>query len=178
MDIEALMSSSKVYVSDISNYKEALQAIQKIGELTNRQQESENLIQKIESSFSILSNLSTKRKKVCYLIWKDPIMTIGKDTFIHDMLDKCGFENIFGNQKRYPTVTAEEIRSKNPDYIFLSSEPFPFKEKHIEEYQSTFPDSKVILVDGEYFSWYGSRMVEATRYFHKLKKENSRFPSP
>ena len=167
-DIEVLIQATQVYISDISNYHEAIQAIHKIGELTNRQKESENLVQKIELGFSTLSNLSPDKKKVCYLIWNDPMMTVGQDTYIHDMLHNCGLENIFANQKRYPEVNVEEIKDKKPDYIFLSSEPFPFKEKHIEEYKLLFPNSKIVLVDGEYFSWYGSRMALAADYFKKL----------
>jgi ABC-type Fe3+-hydroxamate transport system substrate-binding protein len=167
-DIEALLTSQKVYVSEISNFKEALQTIQKIGVLTNREQASENLIQKIDSEFSTLSIVSLTKKKVCYLIWNDPIMTIGQDTYIHDMLQKCGLENIFADHKRYPSVDVEEIRNKKPDYIFLSSEPFPFKNKHIEGFKTKFPNSKIVLVDGEYFSWYGSRMVLAANYFKDL----------
>ena len=167
-DIEALIPSAKVHVTDISNYQEALMAIQEIGELTNRQIEAQNLIQKIESKFSMLSDLPLAKKKVCYLIWNDPLMTVGHDTYIHNMLVKCGFENVFEDKARYPTISEDEIKHKNPDYIFLSSEPFPFKEKHIDSFKSLFPNSKIVLVDGEYFSWYGSRMVLAANYFKDL----------
>ena len=95
-------------------------------------------------------------------------MTVGNDTFIHNMLEKCGFENIFGDQKRYPTFSAEDVNAKKPDFIFLSSEPFPFTNKHVELYEKLFPNSKVVLVDGEFFSWYGSRMVLAADYFKSL----------
>ena len=167
-DIEALMELYNVYISDIPNYNQALKAIHKIGELTNRQIESKKIVQNIELRFSSLSNLSSKKNKVCYLIWNDPMMTIGQDTYIHDMLVRCGLENIYADDKRYPKVIADEIRDKNPDYIFLSSEPFPFKEKHIKDYERMFPNAKIVLVDGEYFSWYGSRMALAADYFKKL----------
>jgi ABC-type Fe3+-hydroxamate transport system substrate-binding protein len=167
-DIEALIKYSNVYISDIPNYSEAIKAIQKIGELTNRQLESNKIVQQIESRFSSISNLTSPKNKVCYLIWNDPMMTIGQDTYIHDMIQKCGLVNVFGNNYRYPKVDVEEINLKNPDYIFLSSEPFPFKEKHIKDYEKMFPNSKIELVNGEYFSWYGSRMILATDYFRAL----------
>jgi len=167
-DVEALHNITNVYVTDISNYSEALLAIQQIGKFANRIKESTFLINRIKDSFSRLSGLSQNRKSVCYLIWKNPLMTVGHDNFIHDMLHRCGFENVFGGRDRYPTISNADIESKNPEYIFLSSEPFPFKDKHIQEFSLLFPNSKIVLVDGEYFSWYGSRMVSAADYFIDL----------
>jgi ABC-type Fe3+-hydroxamate transport system substrate-binding protein len=167
-DVEALRGIAFVHLTEIANFSEAIQSIADIGELTHRVEESKKLICSINSSFTSLAEHSDKRKSVCYLIWKDPLMTIGHDTFIHDMLYKCGFINAFGDQGRYPTVTASDIKTNKPDFIFLSSEPFPFKDRHIEEFSALFPYSKVVLVDGEYFSWYGSRMVAAARYFEEL----------
>lgn len=170
-DIEALKHLVKVHVTDIPNYDEALNAIKDIGILLNREQESIDLIQSIKSSFSNISHLAVENKKVCYLIWNNPMMTIGSDTYIHAMLDKCGLENIFGAYNRYPTVSVDEIKERNPEFIFLSSEPFPFKTKHLEQYSKLFPDSQVLLVDGESFSWYGSRMILASKYFKSLLSE-------
>lgn len=167
-DIIALRDVCSVHVTDISNFTESLNAIQTLGTLTHRSNEATQLIGKINSNFSQLSSISNSKKTVCYLIWKDPMMTVGQDTFIHDMLDKCGLLNVFGNQSRYPTIDTQNILDENPNYIFLSSEPFPFKEKHIHEFKKTYPNSKIVLVDGEYFSWYGSRMVSAPIYFLSL----------
>ena len=100
-----------------------------------------------------------------YLIWRDPYMTIGNDTFIHDMLGKAGFINVYADYTRYPEVPVEEMIKINPQYVLLSSEPFPFKQKHIEEIKQFLPDAHVMLVDGEMFSWYGSRMQFAAEYF-------------
>jgi len=169
-DILALESICPIHITEISNFTESISAIQEIGKLTNRTTEANELINEINYNFKNLDQISNSNKSVCYLIWKDPLMTIGHDTFIHDMLDKCGLINIFGDQNRYPTIDTKDILDKNPDYIFLSSEPFPFKEKHIQEFKKTFPNSKTVLVDGEYFSWYGSRMKSAPTYFNSLLK--------
>ena len=93
-------------------------------------------------------------------------MTVGFDTFIHDILDKIGFQNIFKNQKRYPEISVEDLKAA--DYIFLSSEPFPFQQKHIDELQKELPDAKIFLVDGEAFSWYGTRLAKCESYFQNL----------
>ena len=88
-------------------------------------------------------------------------MTIGNDTYIHDVLHKYNLNNVYGLSKRYPKTTLKDLADKNPDLILLSSEPFPFKEKHVKELKKACPDSKIKLVNGEWFSWYGSGMVEA-----------------
>jgi hypothetical protein len=96
-------------------------------------------------------------------------MVAAKETFINEMLVLNNFENYFGNVTRYPEVDIETI-DKNIDVIMLSSEPFPFKKEHINALQLKFPESKVVLVDGEYFSWYGSRLEKAFGYFETLRK--------
>jgi len=92
-----------------------------------------------------------------------------KDTFIHHLMTLNGFDNVFGNLKRYPEVTSTSLANIAVDVVLLSSEPFPFKEKHIQEVKTLLPDSKIILVDGEYFSWYGSRLIKAFSYFKKVR---------
>lgn len=166
-DIEALRHGCKVHVTEIANYKEAISAMGDIGLMTNSVEQTTSLINEIESAFSLTTPINNK-PKVCYLIWQNPYMSIGSDTYIHDMLRICGFNNICSDQTRYPTLNIEDIQTKRPDYIFLSSEPFPFKQKHIDALQIYLPESKIILVDGEYFSWYGSRMVGAAQYFSFL----------
>lgn len=100
-------------------------------------------------------------------------MTIGGDTFISHMMQLCGFENVFATQKRYPQIAPENIQASGCQLILLSSEPYPFKQKHIEALQKILGHEKVIhpkilLVDGEMFSWYGSRLLQAPRYFRQL----------
>ena len=166
-DIEALQESCKVHVTEIANFKQAIFAIDDIGLMTNTADKATSLIEEIERSFSIIKP-APQSPKVCYLIWQKPYMSIGNDTYIHDMLKNCGFESISKDKTRYPTLTIEKIKESRPDYIFLSSEPFPFKQKHIDDLQLELPSAKIILVDGEYFSWYGSRMVGAAKYFSEL----------
>jgi ABC-type Fe3+-hydroxamate transport system substrate-binding protein len=96
-------------------------------------------------------------------------MAAGNDTFINTLLEKIGLENFLKKTSRYPELKDEEIQKLKPDLIFLSSEPYPFKAEHIEELQVLCPASKIILVDGEIFSWYGSRLTKAPSYFNSLK---------
>jgi ABC-type Fe3+-hydroxamate transport system substrate-binding protein len=98
-------------------------------------------------------------------------MTVGGDSFINDMLSHAGFENIFAHQTRYPETSIEQLRIANCQLLLLSSEPFPFRQKHIDELQKELPATKMILVDGEMFSWYGSRLSKAPAYFRQLQQQ-------
>src|SRR5690606_33459130 len=101
-----------------------------------------------------------------YLIWQNPYMTVGGDTFINEIVQRLGFKNIFADRRRYPTVEVEDLQ--HTDFVFLSSEPFPFKAKHVEELQQQVSQSKILLVDGEAFSWYGTHLAKCENYFEEL----------
>ena len=162
--IEELSRKYPVWVSDISNLEDALNMIGQFGELTKTSQKAQELIGRIESSFS--GKIPFKGTCV-YLIWNNPIMVAGASTFIDDMLRKAGFENLV-KIDRYPELKLEEVQELDPDFVLLSSEPFPFKEQHIQKFRESFPQSKILLVDGELFSWYGSRLLKSMSYFKNL----------
>ena len=109
-------------------------------------------------------------QSVAYLIWKDPYMCVGNATFIDDILKKIGLTNVV-KQSRYPEITISQLETLNPNLVFLSSEPYPFKQDHIDQIQKELPNAKVILVDGEMFSWYGSRLVKAVGYLFELQNQ-------
>jgi len=157
-------------VFDITDIDSALSSILKIGKLTGVEENAKKIMQEITNKIQAFS--TPKAKKVCYLIWENPMMTIGKNTFISEMLQLAGYENVFSEKKEnYFSVSNEELKSKETDLIFLSSEPFPFKEKHQKQFQKQFPNSKVVLVDGEMFTWYGSRILKAIDYFRLLNEK-------
>ena len=167
-DVEELQKYFKVLVTDVSNLKDNEYLLEVLGKLLNKEETAENYNSKIEEIFE--DHQSSKKNTCAYLIWKNPYMTVGGDTFIHDILDKTGFENIFKDRKRYPEISVDEM--KTAEFIFLSSEPFPFQQKHIFELQKQLPNSKFILVDGEAFSWYGTHLVKcAADYFKDLKEQ-------
>ena len=97
-------------------------------------------------------------------------MVAGSNNYINEMMNLNGYENICNKKEysRYPELTKEEIIRINPDEILLSSEPFPFKEKHIEEFKALLPNCKIKIVDGELYSWYGSRIITAFTTFNKI----------
>ena len=174
-DIEELAELFPVWVSDINTLEDAKQTILQIGELVDRQPEASYLIHLISAGFSDLQTLALERgidKKVAYLIWKKPYMVAGMNTYINDILALNGMRNVV-KSTRYPEVDLSELASLNPDLVFLSSEPYPFNDQHVQEIQNVLPDAKIMLVDGEMFSWYGSRLVKAVQYFFEFQKEIS-----
>ncbi|MGM0582155.1 MAG: ABC transporter substrate-binding protein [Bacteroidota bacterium] len=164
--VEKLSKICPVYVSDVNDFDSALAMMIDIGELTGEYEKAEEISQNINQQFDLIKK-SASKIKVAYCIWKKPWMWAGSDTFISKMLGYCGFENIIP-QERYPEIEMSEIVKMDPDYIFLSSEPFPFQEKHIQELKPEFPNAHFVVVDGEMFSWYGSRMLKAPQYFNSL----------
>ncbi len=164
--IVELQKEFKVWMSDIYNLTDAYQMISDIGELVNKKNESLLMISNIKKSFSLLKK---HNKSVLYLIWKSPYMAAGKSTFIGDLLNEIGLINSLENSDlRYPELLIEDIKQLNPDVILLSSEPFPFKEIHISELKKHLPNTTIQLVDGELFSWYGSRLLKSAAYFNQL----------
>lgn len=140
-----------------------------IGNLTGKPGAAQQLVKEINNGFDKLQ-VPVVKPKAAYIIWKNPWMTVGGDTFIHSMMDKVGFKNLFKDKIRYPQTEVATLAGLEPDYVLLSTEPFPFKHKDVEALQCLLPQSKLILVDGEMFSWYGSRMVYAAIYFQNLHK--------
>jgi len=177
--VEKLALDFNVWVTDVNNFNDALQMINDIGILTKKEIRSNALIHLIKNAFTESQLESNGLKNVLYLIWKDPYMTIGGDTFINNMLLQSGFKNMFDDKLRYPEVNLDALRELKPEYIFLSSEPYPFSNKHKEELQTELPDSKIVLVNGEMFSWYGPRLLQAAYYFKELHLEilNSNYVS-
>lgn len=168
---EAILELQKefpVWISDVNTISEACYMIGEIGRLCDRTTSAQSFIYQIKQNFEALSNESSHSgKKAVYYIWKNPWLTAGHHTFIHSMMEACGLQNESKDQ-RYPEFPPELLKKLEVDYIFLSSEPYPFKEED-KEYLSQFIDkNKIIFVDGTYFSWYGTRLIKAPSYFNKL----------
>ncbi|ULQ52998.1 helical backbone metal receptor [Flavihumibacter fluvii] len=165
----ALATKVPVWISDIPDLNAALDMMMSLGEITGRSATASEICRKITVDFNTLASHKTViRPKTAYLIWKDPYMSVGADTFIHDMLSRMGLDNVFVNYSRYPETSLAHLQVLAPELVFLSSEPYPFKEKHIPELQEHLPNARIKLVDGEYFSWYGSRLLGAVAYFRDL----------
>lgn len=173
--IEQLFPYYPVWVSDIATLDNALEMIRAVGTLTGRTQQAISLAEDIRQAF-LISTTSSRPLRTAYFIWKAPWMAAGGDTFIHHMLERCGFANIFRDRSRYPVVELEELAQNDCELVLLSSEPYPFREKHIAEIRTALPSAAVRLVDGEMFSWYGSRLLQSPAYFHQLHESLKNYP--
>lgn len=167
--VEALASHFPVWLTDVNNFNDAIQMIQDLGELTCTSGKATTLINLIHNAFK--DQDITDRTAVAYLIWKDPYMTVGGDTYIHDMMEKAGLINVFGSKRRYPEITIAQLKHSGCKMILLSSEPYPFSTRHLEELKEQLPGIKIVLADGEMFSWYGSRLLAAAHYFKRFSAE-------
>ena len=167
--IESLRKEFIVYTSDVYDLKSSLEMIAHVGQLTKTEFEAQSIISKISLNFKEIQFPAIKKTAI-YFIWKNPYMTVGGDTFIHKMIEECGFSNLSIDKKRYPVIEIEEMKELNPEVIFLSSEPYPFKEKHIEEFREILPNALIYIVDGQKFSWYGSHLIQSPLYFNGLQK--------
>lgn len=167
--VEELAEKYDVWITDVNDLADAIKMIKDIGILTERAESASALALQIDEGFEKLKKAFSSQRKIptAYFIWKDPYMVAGGGTFINDMMSYCGLENIFSDKSRYPQITLEEINEKNCELILLSSEPYPFKEKHKEEIQKQF-SGEIALADGEMFSWYGNRLLKSIDYFHSF----------
>ncbi len=174
-DIEALQSEFPVWISNILSLEDALEMITRIGDLVDRAPEAAYLNHLINAGFNDLQVLATEKridKSVLYLIWKKPFMAAGRQTYIDDILRRIGLINVV-SQVRYPSLDNRASEAGSPDLVFLSSEPYPFKEKDVDEFKLLFPSAEIMIVDGEMFSWYGSRLVKAVEYLYYLQQRIS-----
>lgn len=170
--VEQLALEFPVWISDVNDLAGAFDMIHQVGEMTGRMEEASAILHSIKSAFDRYTPPGNEPAAV-YLIWNDPMMTVGAGTFIHAMMKCAGFQNLFADQVRYPPTSIEEICARNCKLLLLSSEPFPFARKHAAQIQRQLlelgtDDCRILLVDGEMFSWYGSRLRYAPAYFEKL----------
>lgn len=168
--IEELQRHYPVHVTDVNTVPDALAMIREVSELVGKGRKGEELAKQIEDTFYDFKSIQSSGHSVAYLIWRKPYMVAANQTFIHSMLELAGFQNAFGVLTRYPEVTEADLKTAQPDLIFLASEPYPFSDKHRTELQEICPDARVLLVDGELFSWYGSRLLKSADYIQQLWK--------
>jgi len=170
--VEQLAEKYDVYISDINNLEDALLMINDVGNLTGQSKNALDLNEKIRDGFEKLEAISSRKRKIsaAYFIWKDPWMVAAGQTFINDMMRYAGLRNVFSNLERYPIISMDDLQQQNPEMILLSTEPYPFKEKHQTEMERLFPGKNIRIVDGEMFSWYGSRLLKSVEYFYSFLK--------
>ena len=169
--VEALRAAGlRVWLTYPRSVAESLAMIRDLGEVTGARAAAEALLAELTALHAeVRARLAGRRPTpVFYPIWRDPWMTIGRDTYIHDLLATCGGANVFGDRDRYPTITLADAAARAPEVVLLPDEPFRFRRAHLRELEA-YPDVPAVrsgrlhLVDGKRFSWHGPRLAEALR---------------
>ena len=167
-DIDALREICPVWVADIKTIDDVRRTIVALADIFDRVDVGQNVVQKLVGS---LPSRPRKLGSVVYLIWRRPYMTVGGDTYISHMLGRCGFTNVFDDSERYPEIQLQDISDRSPDHVFLSSEPYPFTEKHVADLHDLLGHASIHVVDGEFFSWYGTRTIHCEGYLDTLANQ-------
>lgn len=165
--IRSLQREFPVWMSDIYSFEDSFKMMRDLGLLLDKEAEAEKIVTDIEKTLPGIKN-KFSGQRVAYFIWNRPYMTAAKHTFIDHVLNYIGLKNVCENSKRYPDLSEEDLRNLDPEVCLLSSEPFPFKEKHVSELQAILPNAKIKIVDGEVFSWYGSRLLKLSGYLERF----------
>ena len=162
--VEELMPYFPVWLTEIDTLEDNTQFLKELGKRLDKSEIANKWIEKVKDAFP--QKTLNKDLSYSYLIWKKPYMTIGHDTFIHHILERLGLKNTHIHQSRYPMIEISDM--ENSDFILLSTEPYPFQEKHKVELLEQLPNKKIIIVDGEAFSWYGTHLAKCKRYYQDL----------
>jgi ABC-type Fe3+-hydroxamate transport system substrate-binding protein len=171
--VEEIASKFSFWISNVESFDDNQKLIKDVGKICNREMEAEILCVRINNVCDTIKSVQKTSKRVAYFIWRNPFMVVGKNTYINSILNKLGFINVFEQlEGRYPRIILDDLKNVEVDEIFLSSIPFPFNEIHAQEFKMFFPKLKVTFVDGEVFSYFGSRLAKSEEYLLWLLKKN------
>ena len=170
-DVEALRAAGvEVFITYPRSVTESLAMIRELGTVTGATTAARRLLDELEPLHAaVRGRLAGRRGTPCfYPIWRNPWMTIGQDTYIHDLLATCGGVNVFADRSRYPTISLDDVAGRSPEVVLLPDEPFRFRRAHLRDFEPyagmpAVRDGRVLLVDGKRFSWHGPRLAEALR---------------
>jgi len=172
--VNQLKDICPVWVTDIVTFEDTIDMLRDFGMIFKRNTDAQKWIEKLQYAKNDFDQYmkNIPWRKAAYLIWREPYMAVGKETFIHEMLQLNHFENIYAaREERYPEIEVRKMRIQgDPELVFLSSEPYPFKEEHAFEVGRATHHAKTVFVDGEMFSWYGTRLFKSFQYFKALQE--------
>lgn len=169
--VQTLAKEFPVFVFEVQSIQHNERFIRDVGKLVGKEQAAADMLEKVKTSFATFPKI--EGATAAYMIWQEPYMVVGHDTFINAVLTSMGLVNPFIDKKsRYPIIQFDQIQAANLDYLLLASEPFHFTNEHREAFQKILPNTKVLNVDGEMF-WYGSQSVPGFRYMPTIFKDKT-----
>jgi ABC-type Fe3+-hydroxamate transport system substrate-binding protein len=164
-DVEAMIAAGlRVFVTYPRTVAGAIAELQLLAEMTDATAAAEPIVSAAEWALERAEAANQRRTAVRTFcpIWRNPWMTIGPDTYIHDFLRACGAENVYGDAPdRYPMVALTDVAARRPEAVLLPDEPYRFSRKHVPEVIETLGDVRTYLVDGKSLCWYGPRIGPA-----------------
>jgi ABC-type Fe3+-hydroxamate transport system substrate-binding protein len=163
----------RLYVSFPRTMLQAAQMVEEMGRLFNATEKASELVGEIRNR--MVTYQAPYRKRTLILIWRRPYMTVNRETYVDDVCRFFGFDNVFLTApERYPRLTDQEINAADPEVVLFPDEPYPFRDKHVEEFRNRFPDSRAVrrnrllLFNGTYVAWHGFGTLRALREFPAL----------
>jgi ABC-type Fe3+-hydroxamate transport system substrate-binding protein len=162
-DVETLAEAGvPVFLGAPETVDGALQMLRELAATVEAPQ-AQSVLAPIERVVQGLEMRRGERRRVFVPIWKSPYMGVGSDTYVHDVLEVSGGENICGRATRYPVVTLQEIEALQPEVVLLPDEPYPFSAEDLPEFYALYipaaREDRIHLVDGKLLTWYGPRMA-------------------
>jgi ABC-type Fe3+-hydroxamate transport system substrate-binding protein len=167
--VELRAAGIPVWVTYPRSVREGIGLVRELGEVTGAVAAGTALADRLAARYERTVAATRGRRPVPVFcpIWRGPYMTVGRDTYVHDMLAVCGGANVFAARaERYPTVTLDEVAAAAPEVILLPDEPYRFRPAHLPDFQAR-PDipavaaRRIHFVDGKLLSWYGPRIADA-----------------
>jgi iron complex transport system substrate-binding protein len=167
-DFEALRAAGlSVHVSTLRKVDEVPAHLRELGDRLGTVRRANEFAADIEAELQALKQAQSLRSapfRFAYLIWRQPWMAVGGDTYVSNLLTQAGGSNVFaGAEARYPELSLDELRAHAPDVLFLPDEPFPFAPKHVPDLQSVLPSMEIHLVSGDDCCWHGVRSLRGVK---------------
>jgi ABC-type Fe3+-hydroxamate transport system substrate-binding protein len=163
-DVEALESAGlQVFLTFARTVSEAIEELQTIAAITDSEDAARPYVEDAHAALSEVQASEGAVRTFCP-IWRNPWMTVGPDTYIHDVLTVCGAANVFSDaSERYPEVRLPDVATRQPELVLLPDEPYRFGEKNVPEVIDALPGVRIELVDGKMLCWYGPRIGPSLR---------------
>ena len=175
--VEALRGRGiPVFVEYPRTVAEGVRMVEELGAVTGTAERAGEIAAGIWPLYHQAERLGETRRPagVFCPIWRNPYMTINRDTYVHDMLRLCGGRNVFPERsERYPEVTLDEVAAASPEVILLPDEPYRFRKAHVQDFAPyedipAVREGRIHLVDGKLLTWYGPRIGEALQTLPSL----------
>ncbi|NIM20579.1 MAG: ABC transporter substrate-binding protein [Candidatus Latescibacteria bacterium] len=176
-DVEALEKQVPVFVTYPTTVRESLKTVRDLGTLLNAEDEAAKFTEECEGMMRSIAQDVTVSKplRTACMIWRDPWMAVGPNTYASDLLKALGFENVYGSRKdRYPVTSLEELAERRPDVILLPNEPYEFDEgdkSFVEDFvNERGVSAMILLLMGSHLTWFGSRTLAALEYLLDIRR--------